>query len=853
MLLDLSKLSSIENEQLLEPRDIFMALPEKSSNYGYPRDVQTEVWKQWFEQRNNKNNIIKMNTGSGKTVVGLTILQSCLNEGKGPVVYVVPDKYLVNQVCKEAKKLGINVSYDKVDHATGKTAKGEDDYLFASKNSILVTNIHKLFNGKSVFGLRSDNNIPVGSILIDDVHSCMDIIEQQSMIFIEKKSELYSSIIELFSKYQEIVEHQSFYEITINDDPSYNYLVPFWIWQEKSLEIYRMLSSNKEESLKNIRIFNLPFLKDNWKTVNCVISSRGVELTLKGIPIDKITSFANAERRIFMSATLADDSVFISTIGLKKEDISPIITPEKASDIGDRLILIPKHINSMIDDNEIKNVIVEMSKKVNVVVIVPSQRRVSFWQDVNPYQILTATNIEEGVQKLKEEDHVGLTILVNKYDGIDLPDNACRILVIDGLPTMRTEYEKAICGMNPNDKRILCSQIQKIEQGMGRGVRSNNDYCTIVFMGNKLSNIIVNQGGKEFFSSVTQKQFSLSEDLWNLFLKNRPKDELNVANIFMLSDYILNRDPEWIKQSKAALSNLNYDKSIKVDSIVVAQREAFEKESLERYDEAFAILETEKNKTSDRMTKGLLMQYMAEYKNFINPAQSQELLLSARKLNGMVLKTKKGIGFEKILCSPNGQEANILKYYVENKFGLNDYIIHVDSILDDLCFSQDNAHKFEEALKNIATIIGISSSRPEHEYGGKAPDNLLALSQSEYAIIECKSRSTALQISKDDCGQLLQSIQWFKNHYVDSSLIYHPILIHNSSVFGKDASPSKDMRVMTPLLLEDFRKSVRTFCGALVRNDIMTNMEEVKKLLVATGLNTKSLVNKFTEDFQVQK
>ncbi len=45
-----------------------------------------------------------MNTGSGKTVVGLMILKSCLNEEKGPAVYVVPDKFLVSQVCEEAKK-----------------------------------------------------------------------------------------------------------------------------------------------------------------------------------------------------------------------------------------------------------------------------------------------------------------------------------------------------------------------------------------------------------------------------------------------------------------------------------------------------------------------------------------------------------------------------------------------------------------------------------------------------------------------------------------------------------------------------------------------------------------------------
>ena len=56
------KLKSSSNQTSIEPRDIFMTLPKKVKNYGYPRDVQTEVWKQWFDKRNEKNIIIKMNT-----------------------------------------------------------------------------------------------------------------------------------------------------------------------------------------------------------------------------------------------------------------------------------------------------------------------------------------------------------------------------------------------------------------------------------------------------------------------------------------------------------------------------------------------------------------------------------------------------------------------------------------------------------------------------------------------------------------------------------------------------------------------------------------------------------------------
>lgn len=54
-----------------------------------------------------------MNTGSGKTVVALLILQSCLNENKGPAVYVVPDSYLVSQVIEQAIQLGIATATDE--------------------------------------------------------------------------------------------------------------------------------------------------------------------------------------------------------------------------------------------------------------------------------------------------------------------------------------------------------------------------------------------------------------------------------------------------------------------------------------------------------------------------------------------------------------------------------------------------------------------------------------------------------------------------------------------------------------------------------------------------------------------
>ena len=135
MPIDLTKLSeqSLLDKEI-NPREIFNLLPEKAEKYKYPRDVQAVVWDRWLGRRNEQDLVLKMNTGSGKTVVGLLILKSSLNEGVGPAVYIAPDNYLVRQVLKEAGDLGIAVTTDP---KTGAFLQGK---------AILVTNIYALIN-----------------------------------------------------------------------------------------------------------------------------------------------------------------------------------------------------------------------------------------------------------------------------------------------------------------------------------------------------------------------------------------------------------------------------------------------------------------------------------------------------------------------------------------------------------------------------------------------------------------------------------------------------------------------------------------------------------------------------------
>ncbi len=55
-----------------------------------------------------------------------------------------------------------------------------------------------------------------------------------------------------------------------------------------------------------------------------------------------------------MTATLADDSVLCSELGLYPESITSLISPDKANDIGDRLVIMPQVRNLLISNDQIK-------------------------------------------------------------------------------------------------------------------------------------------------------------------------------------------------------------------------------------------------------------------------------------------------------------------------------------------------------------------------------------------------------------------------------------------------------------------------------------------------------------------
>src|SRR5690606_11847871 len=145
-----------------------------------------------------------------------------------------------------------------------------------------------------------------------------------------------------------------------------------------------------------------------------------------------------------------------------------------------RMILMPQELNSDLTVADVRKLLVKLAKKVNVVVIVPSALAAEDWED-DADEVLMGEEVVDGIESLRS-GHVGLTVLVNRYDGIDLPADACRVLVISELPEVSSYADlmdsEVLSGTAVNLRR----QVERIEQGMGRGVRSNDVYCAVLLL-----------------------------------------------------------------------------------------------------------------------------------------------------------------------------------------------------------------------------------------------------------------------------------------------------------------------------------------------------------------------------------
>jgi Helicase C-terminal domain len=138
-----------------------------------------------------------------------------------------------------------------------------------------------------------------------------------------------------------------------------------------------------------------------------------------------------------------------------------------------------------------------------------------------------------------------VAVVANRYDGIDLIEDDCRLLMADGLPGGANLQERffvsRVTAQQLLDDRILT----RLVQGFGRCTRSPNDYAAVVILGETLSSYLFKKERREFFHPEIQAELEFGIE---------QSKEVSVSDLIDNLNHFFARDAEWEGADQAILT-----------------------------------------------------------------------------------------------------------------------------------------------------------------------------------------------------------------------------------------------------------------------------------------------------------
>ena len=308
-----------------------------------------------------------MNTGAGKTLVGLLIAQSLVNETQRQVVYSCSSIQLVEQTAEKARGYGIDVATYH-----GGEYTNEDAYYRAI--SPCVTTYQALFNGKTRF--RRDD---LSAVIFDDAHTAENTLRDQFSLRIRRSifPDTYNELAALFSEYHRSVGRASSYGEVDNGTSSRLFFIPPFEVRRHAQEVRRILS---EASLSEHRdtLFAWDHIIDHEELCCWLVSNHEITATPPTVPVSTLPYFGEGIRRVYLSATLTAPDAFARAFGRVPQEF---VAPPTPAGECERMILIPS-LASEVEAKEDIRAAMDVIKDKKAFILVPTYARGEDWEDI---------------------------------------------------------------------------------------------------------------------------------------------------------------------------------------------------------------------------------------------------------------------------------------------------------------------------------------------------------------------------------------------------------------------------------------------------------------------------------------
>jgi hypothetical protein len=477
------------------PEEVFFALT-RSKSHGYLRGQQQDVLREYAAKGTKATDVaFELPTGTGKTTVGLLLAEWKRRAGE-KVAYLTLNNQLAAQVLAEAGKIGVPVA----DLRGDKTTRSQSEVgRFLTTSAVAVSTYSNLFNTYPVIK-------DCGLIVLDDAHGGEHYVADMWTVRVDSSENPgeYSALIAALrpalsaSQLSEILESKDYASVQIADIAGH---------PECMAAIRGVLDGNPDFS------YDWPLISS--KLASCLVLIGPTEVAIRPLipPTHTHSAFSNVAQRVYLSATLGGKSDLQRAYGVKNIELFRA----QSAQWGKRYIFVPGIFR---DEEETLQIAGQIWNALDVkrsLLIAPSKRaaddyfkRLSANCESAPTRF-GAEDIKDDLSPFTESTNA-ILVLAGRYDGLDLPDDDCRLLLLCDSPAATNALERHLTSKWKMGNLIRRKERTRLIQGMGRCTRSATDFAVVLWLGQSLVDIASSKSAVKQMPEELQKELAWGQE-----------------------------------------------------------------------------------------------------------------------------------------------------------------------------------------------------------------------------------------------------------------------------------------------------------------------------------------------------
>ena len=528
-----------------DPESLFRSLSRRASHVQHLWAHQADVLRKWHSTHADTPDLaLELPTGTGKTLVGLLIGDFVRQTKAERVAYLCPNRQLAYQVGALAADYSINARV-----LVGQQASyNSDDFnAFEDSSALAITTYSALFNTNP--RIKSAN-----LLVLDDAHASESFIASLWNLEVnrDENRDLYFALLSFFDDVIPGSEMWNFRDDSIPYSRTECTKIPSPVVQDRQRALCDFLDSELTQS--NLRY--------PWQMIRSHLSACHIFVTWPSISIRPLTPptfshgpFASARQRLYMSATLGEGGELERITGVRRIDRLPVPEGWDREGTGRRFILFPDR--SLPPDTArlaATTVIAEPSRSLILTPNTSMAKSVAEeLRSLTPAPcIFTASDIENSIDPFLVEKHAAL-VLSNRYDGLDLPGDACHLEWICDLPGATNAQETFLLN-RLGVHSLLRDRIRtRLTQALGRCTRNPTDYAVVIISGPRALDFCIKSENRAGFHPELQAEIQCGIETSQF---TQPKDFCDLALAFLKKEPGWEEVDQWIRDERDSYSRI---------------------------------------------------------------------------------------------------------------------------------------------------------------------------------------------------------------------------------------------------------------------------------------------------------